>query len=260
MSLKRANLPEIKRVSRKEAIPLSYAQERLWFLDQFEGESAAYHMSVAFRCTRKESEYLKEALQHLIDRHEILRTRFVDKDGKGVQVIQKDVKLEIKKEDLRNIKNKKEQKSQARKIIEKSTDRPFNLEIGPLVRAVEISLGEDAYVIGVQLHHIISDGWSENIIVSDLSEIIASIKNKRKVILPPLKVQYADYAVWQRSLFERGGLLEKQLGYWIKELQGHPEESHFRLDYERGKEQTYRGKSLSTVLSKLDIALTLISP
>ncbi|WP_186032300.1 non-ribosomal peptide synthetase, partial [Burkholderia gladioli] len=208
-----AGLPPLVPVDRGAALPLSFAQQRLWFLDQLEPSSAFYTIPAAVRLHGAlDVDALRATLDEVVRRHESLRTRFVTRDGVAVQDIAAhlDVALPLVNlsglaEDARRLACEAELEAQAA--------APFDLATGPLVRACLIRLGEADHVVSLVLHHIVSDGWSTGVLVRELAALYTAFSRNEPSPLAELPLQYADYAHWQRAWLH-GEVLERQLDYW----------------------------------------------
>ena len=196
---------------------LSYAQSRLWFLDKLLPNSSVYNISSALHIKgHLEHSILEQAFKIVISRHEALRTKFVEIEGGGAQVIEDNVEFSIP------IHNKPgENLEQIKKEIEelcfKIANKPFNLSSIPLLRVELITINEAEQVLILVMHHIISDGWSMGILAKELMTSYELLKEGKEVKLPELPIQYADYAIWQREWL-KGEVLEKQLKYWKEQL------------------------------------------
>ncbi|MBB6498037.1 non-ribosomal peptide synthase/polyketide synthase [Pedobacter cryoconitis] len=217
-------------------IPLSSSQERLWFLDQLEG-STAYHIPTVLRMRGKlDRGALEFALQGVVNRHEVLRTVIVGEDGKAYQHIRPEDRWKlIVIDDLIY----KKDANALRNGIKELTDAPFDLSSDHMLRAYLIVLGEEEYVLSVVMHHIASDGWSTGIIVKELIEFYNASIEQRPVELPPLEIQYADYAVWQREQFSVP-VQQQHLDYWKGKLGG-VSTLYLPADYQRPAIQSSRG-------------------
>ena len=241
-------LPPIEVQPRPDYIPLSFSQERLWFIDQLEG-SVQYHLPTVLRLTGKLNfDALVFALQQMINRHEVLRTVILQKEGSGYQYIkEKDswqlqiVDGSIYKEDIESL----------QQYIKQLIDVPFNLSKDYMLRAALISLDKDDHVLVVTLHHIASDGWSTSIMVSELVELYNACAEQRAVALVTLPIQYADYALWQRTYLQ-GEAWDMKLGYWKDKLEG-VGALQLPVDYSRPLVQSTNG---ATTGFKLDKALS----
>ena len=214
----RALPPPIERVERGAGLPLSFAQQRLWFLDQF-GEGSAYHMPVALRLRGDLDERaLVASLEELLKRHGALRTRFESAGGREVQVIEPTVSLDLQRLDLCGLPDG-EREAEAKRLLEEEVSRPFDLSRAPLMRTKLLRVGEGDHVLVVTLHHIVSDGWSGGVLTRELGELYRGYRSGNASSLPEPGIQYADYAVWQRAWLS-GEVLEEQLDYWRRHLSG----------------------------------------
>ena len=210
-------MPEIGTVGRSQALPLSFAQQRVWFLDQLEPGSSAYNLPLAVRLTGKlEIEVLERSVREIVQRHEILRTVFDEQQGELVQVILPRGGSELIYEDLRGM---REKEAQARLRVQQQAERPFDLRHGPLVRIALLQLDEQEHILLLTLHHIIADGWSLSIFLREITRCYEAFTQSKPVLLPPMPIQYADFAVWQRGWLQ-GKVLEEQLTYWRRQLHG----------------------------------------
>ncbi len=240
-------LPPIAPVTRGDALPLSFAQERLWFLDQLEPGHAFYNVPEAVRLRGVlDVEALRRALGAVVARHEVLRTTFRTVDGRPFQVIASATAPEafvLPTEDLSGL------GAAAGEVLERrlaaEAARPFDLAGGPLIRAQLVRLGPEEHAFLLVLHHIVSDGWSMGVLHRELSELYAAYAAGADdaaalARLPVLPVQYADYAVWQRAWLG-GGELERQLAYWRTQLAGAPPVLELPTDHPHPAVQTYRG-------------------
>jgi amino acid adenylation domain-containing protein len=235
---------------------LSYTQERLWFLQQLQPESAAYNIPLGVRLSGKlDQQVLTKSLNELVRRHEVLRTNFVLKDGGPVQVIATELEVKPQQIDLRDM-TESEREVEALRLGRKEVVQPFDLEHGPLIRVKLLRLREEEHVLLVTMHHIVSDGWSSRIMVREFSQLYRTYVRGQEPSLPELKVQYADYAAWQREWLQ-GEALEEQLKYWRKQL-AEMEPLVLPTDYARPPAQQHRGAwqnmqlslSLSTALGE----------
>ncbi|HEU4556418.1 MAG TPA: amino acid adenylation domain-containing protein, partial [Longimicrobium sp.] len=233
-------LPPVVPAGRAGALPLSFAQERLWFLDRLEPESTAYNISAARRLAGElDKAALERGLGEIVRRHEALRTVFGEVDGTPVQVIAPYGGLALPVEDLSDL-SEADREAAVRRRAGEEARRPFDLSAGPLFRAALLRLGEEDHVLLLSMHHIVSDGWSMGVLFRELSALYVAYREGRESPLPELTVQYADYAVWQRDHL-RDGVLEGQLSYWRERLAGAPELLELPTDHPRPAVQTYRG-------------------
>jgi amino acid adenylation domain-containing protein len=230
--------PPLTRVPRDGPLALSFAQERLWFLDRLEPNSAGYNVPGALRlvgCLNVPA--LRQSLNEIVRRHEALRTRFEEKDGQAQQSVDGDVKVELPVVDLRASIGRDEL---LRTEVRDEAHRPFDLAKGPVLRAKLLWSGEEEHILLLTMHHIVSDGWSFGIFVRELSTLYAAFADGQASPLPELPIQYVDYAYWQR-LWLQGEVLERQLGYWRKQLEGAPAALPLPTDRPRPAFQSYRG-------------------
>ena len=211
---------EASRIPRRkpsESVPLSFAQQRLWFLDQVAPGSPFYNVANAIRLMFPINvEALEQSYNETIRRHEALRTTFHSSDGKPVQVIAESVHVSIDVRDLRHL-PRSEREGEALRIASEEAIRPFDLARGPLVRTTLIQMGAADYLLVLTLHHIVSDAWSMNVFGKEIQALYPAFCMGQPSPLPELPIQYADFAVWQREYLERG-VLEEQLAYWTKRL------------------------------------------
>ncbi len=252
-------LPPLVPVLRDGALPLSFAQQRLWFLAQFEGGSAAYHMAGGIRLNgRLDSNALSKALDCIVARHEVLRTSFAVIDGEPVQrIAREDIGFALSEVDLR-----KEADPQAtlQRLAAMEATAAFDLERGPMIRGQLVRLADEDHVLLVTMHHIVSDGWSIGVLMRELSALYEAFSQGKADPLPPLPVQYADYAAWQRGWLA-GGTGEEQARYWQQALAGAPVLLELPSDHARPAQQDYAGAltavRLDAVLSQRLKALSL---
>jgi acyl carrier protein len=252
--------PPIVAVAREQSLPLSFAQQRLWFLDQLEPASAFYNIPAALRLEGKlNSEALLHSLEEIVRRHEALRTIFPNRDGEPVQVISEAETLEIDRIDLSGL-AADERKAKARELATAEAQTPFDLNRGPLLRVKLLRLGrtggvateghpynEEEHVLLVTMHHIISDGWSMGVLIRELTLLYEAYSRGAKSPLEELPIQYADYAVWQRNWLQ-GAVLEAQMNYWRAQLAGAPAVLALPTDRIRPAVQNYRGAAQSKLL------------
>ncbi|AUG07230.1 non-ribosomal peptide synthetase [Pseudomonas sp. S09G 359] len=221
-------------------LPLSYAQQRQWFLWQLEPGSSAYHIPAALHLRGAlDIAALERALSTLVVRHEALRTVFETVDGEAVQVVQPAQPLVIEKHAATS--DGTPQSVQIKAFIDATLEQPFDLLAGPLLRVKLLQLGAEEQVLVIAQHHIVSDGWSMQIMVRELVELYQGYSQGHQVSLPVLPIQYADYAIWQRCWMEAGER-ERQLAYWTEQLGG--EQSLLQLPHDRPRPaiSSYRGQ------------------
>jgi len=213
--------PPITRVARDRALPLSFAQQRLWFLDQLEPENPLYNVPHIVRLTGGlNAAVLEQALKEIVRRHETLRTRFESVDDQPVQVIAPELRVPLEITDLTSL-PEGEREAEARRLAMEEVKRPFHLATGPLVRALLIKIADNDHALVVNTHHIISDRWSLGVLSQELAALYEAYAAGQPSPLPELGIQYADYAVWQRQ-YLAGAALDRQLEYWKQQLAGAP--------------------------------------
>ncbi|HEU4507241.1 MAG TPA: amino acid adenylation domain-containing protein [Pyrinomonadaceae bacterium] len=227
--------PPIVPVSREQSLPLSFAQQRMWFLAQMEPDLAVYNIPTALRMTGNLNiPALERSFTEVVRRHEALRTTFVGHDGIPVQVIHESEPVTIPVLDLTGC-----EESEAQRLIEEEGRRPFDLARGPLLRLKLLQLGTEEYVLLLTLHHIVSDAWSTEVLVREITSLYQAYVSGESSPLPELTVQYADYAAWQREWLQ-GEVLEAQLFYWRRQLGELPEILELPTKGPRPAVQTYR--------------------
>ncbi|MBW4564791.1 MAG: amino acid adenylation domain-containing protein [Mojavia pulchra JT2-VF2] len=236
-------------VPRDKNLPLSFAQQRLWFFDQFEPGSPSYNLPRTVRLQGKLNiDALSASLNEIIKRHEILRTSFAISDGQPIQVISPSVNLQLPVVDLQNI-PQEQRELELYRLAKEEAQTGFDLTQAPLLRAKLLQLDAEDYVILLTLHHIVSDGWSTDILIREVAALYTAFSAGKPSFLPQLPIQYADFAVWQRQWLE-GEALKNQLAYWQKQLSGELPILQLPTDRPRPTVQTYAGKTLSFVLPK----------
>ncbi|MBI5032176.1 MAG: amino acid adenylation domain-containing protein [Chloroflexi bacterium] len=241
--------PPIQPVPRAGELPLSFAQQRLWFLDQLEPNSPFYNLTEAMRLTGALNvAALERALNEIVRRHESLRTIFPTVDGKALQVIAPALTLQLPISDLRDL-NESERETRALQIAADEAQRPFDLARGPLLRAQLVCLRDDEHIVLLAMHHIIGDEWSSNVFIREISVLYDAFVYGRASPLPPLKIQYADYAAWQRAWLQ-GPVLDAQLAYWKQQLAGIPPLIELPTDRPRPAVQTPNGAYRTFTLDK----------
>jgi amino acid adenylation domain-containing protein len=232
--------PQLQRVDRTGRLPLSFAQQRLWFIDQLAPGSALYNMPLAVRLRGAlQLEVLDQVLSEIVRRHEVLRTGFELVEGEPVQVIATAKPMQLVIEDLSEL-AADQREAAARKLMKSEAQRPFDLIRGPLLRARLLRLEEEDHIALLTLHHISSDGWSMQVLLREVGLLYGAYARGDVSPLPELEIQYADYAVWQREWLQ-GEELERQLGYWRKQLTGAPAVLELPMDHARPPVQTHNG-------------------
>ncbi|HEX2201844.1 MAG TPA: non-ribosomal peptide synthase/polyketide synthase [Longimicrobium sp.] len=233
-------LPPVARVPREGPLPLSFAQERLWFLDRLEGGSAFYNLPAALRLSGAlDAASLERSLGEIVRRHESLRTVFTEAGGTAEQIVTPFAGFTLPVVDLSSL-DDGEREAEVRRRAAEDAARPFDLTAGPLFRASLLRLGADEHVLLVCIHHIVSDGWSTGVLLRELSSLYAAYVAGGASPLAELPVQYADFAAWQREQL-RGEALERQIAYWKGRLAGAPALLELPTDRPRPAVQTYRG-------------------
>ncbi|MFE9450989.1 non-ribosomal peptide synthase/polyketide synthase [Streptomyces sp. NPDC006739] len=208
--------PAVVPVARDAAVPMSYAQQRLWFLEEFAPGGAEYVTVLALRLRGTlDPDALGTALTALVARHESLRTTFDSVDGHGVQIVHPPHDVAPRPYDLSGL-SASEREPALRRLLAEERTRPFDLRQGPLLRAGLVRLGDDEHVLTLTLHHIVTDGWSSSVLLGDLAHLYRAELGAQEGELPALPVQYADYAHWQRTAGAVGS--DGQLAYWKRRL------------------------------------------
>src|SRR5579864_5377455 len=232
---------------RPERLALSYGQQRLWFIDRLQGGSAEYNVAEALRLRGElKVEALERTINTIVERHESLRTHFAEVEGSPVQVIEGVQRVEIAMVDLREWEGE-EQQERVRELMREEGAEAFDLERGPVLRLKLLKLGEKEHVLLRTMHHIVSDGWSQGVFNREFRVLYEAYEQGRENPLPPLRVQYADFALWQRRELESGGL-EAGLEYWKKELAGIPERLELATDRARPGLQTFGAEAVNVRL------------
>ncbi|HEX8337266.1 MAG TPA: condensation domain-containing protein, partial [Pyrinomonadaceae bacterium] len=246
-----AHVPRVvPRARAGDAAPLSFAQQRLWFLDRLSPGLPTYNIGVGLRLSnRLDARALERAFAEIVRRHEILRARIVSADGVASQVVVTNVDSPLETADLSSLADD-EREAELRRMVDAAAEHRFDLERGPLFRARLLKLGEEDHALLVTLHHIVGDGWSVGVMVSELAALYEAFAEGRPSPLAELPFQYADYAAWQRENL-RGEVLERHLGYWREKLRGAPPVLELPADRPRPSKPTYVGARLRIRLSPL---------
>ena len=239
--------------------PTSFAQQRLWFLHQWEPETPLYNIPRSFRLTGwLDIAALEQSVNELVRRHESLRTFFSVVDDQPRQVITPSLTVMLPVMDLSSIPDG-ERESETLRLATEEARRPFDLSRGPLLRGTLLRLAEQEHVLLLTLHHIISDGWSMGVLFRELSALYDAFSTGKPSPLAELPLQYPDFAVWQREWLQ-GEVLEGQLSYWKNQLADAPAVLELPTDRPRPPVQSYRGARQSMVLSgELNEALKTLS-
>ena len=228
-------------------LPTSFAQQRLWFLDQLEPGKSFYNVALTLRvqgylCRAA----LERSLSWLVERHEALRTTFAMREGEPVQLIATARPVPLSLIDV-SVQPVEEREERALLLAQEEVRHPFDLRHGPLLRALLIRLDEEEHLLVLTLHHIITDGWSQGILLRELAAGYEAATRGQTLALPPLPIQYADYAVWQRKWMQ-GTKLNKQLAYWKQQLAEAPQVLELPTDHPRPPIQRHRGASMGRPL------------
>lgn len=245
--------PPVERYSRDTDLPLSFAQQRLWFLNQFETGNSDYNISTSYNMPAAirikgalDTKALKKAFQKLVERHESLRTSFLIDDGRATQVIREPSDWFMDIRDLSHL-GYEEREAEVIRLAEDEATRSFDLLLGPINRARRIRLmrtrllrtSAEEHVLLLTMHHIISDGWSLGILIDEAAELYGAVIEGREPVLPELKIQYVDYAQWQRDWMD-GPVFNHQINYWKEQLAGVPV-LELPTDRPRPPTQTFNG-------------------
>ncbi|MDZ8084001.1 MAG: amino acid adenylation domain-containing protein [Nostoc sp. DedQUE12b] len=248
----------------EELLPLSYAQQRLWFLDQLEPNSASYNIPLALRLVGNLNQAaLEQSLQEIIDRHEALRTNFITVNGQPIQII-REQRTGSKEQGIVSVVNLKhlsptEQEIATQELVQQEAIQPFDLANQELIRATLVLLNKTEYVLLVCMHHVVSDGWSMGVFVQELAALYKAYSEGEPSPLAPLPIQYADFAIWQREWLQ-GDVLQTQLNYWQQQLKDAPALLSLPTDRPRPAVQTFAGATQEFTLSvELTNRLTKLS-
>ncbi|MBD2385061.1 non-ribosomal peptide synthetase/type I polyketide synthase [Cylindrospermum sp. FACHB-282] len=230
-------------------LPLSWSQERLWFLDQLEGASATYNMPAAVHLHGDlNADALEQALAEIVQRHEVLRTGFQSDDGGAIQVVLPEARLRLHSIDLQ-LMPVSEQETTVQQQIIKEAQTPFDLSQAPLMRATLLHISPQDHILLVTMHHIVSDGWSVSLVVRELSTLYQAFAQNQPSPLADLSIQYADFALWQRQWLT-GDVLQTQLSYWQNQLAGNLPILQLPLDDPLPDRQDYRGAQQNISISR----------
>ncbi|MDJ1181650.1 non-ribosomal peptide synthetase [Roseofilum casamattae] len=241
-------LPAIAPTEKDAEIPLSFAQQRLWFLDRLEGKSATYNIHRAIRLEGSLNVAALEAtLGEILHRHEVIRTTFQDNNGTPFQVISPSYNLNLPVIDLQHL-PQAIRESEVQRLALEAASEPFDLATESLVRFSLLHLNAESWVLLLTIHHIVSDGWSMRVFSSELQVLYAVFSQNKPSPLPELPVQYADFAIWQRQYLTPEHL-KANLNYWKQQLAGIPPLLELPTDRPRPKVQRFRGATASFTLS-----------
>jgi len=252
------HIPLLKPYPRDGHPPLSFAQQRLWFLDQFQPGSAFYTIPIALQLSgRLELSALEHSLSNVVRRHETLRTTFPIVDGQPVQFITETVSLEMSIVNLQKA-SKERREVEVRRIAASQAQKSFDLSVGPLLRVSLLTLSNEMHILLLTLHHIISDGWSADVFVQELVAAYEGFSHGRSLSLTDLPIQYADFSQWQRQWLQ-GEILDAELSYWKKQLAGSPPLLDLPIDRPRRAIQSFRGARYHfTLSSELSASLKVL--
>ena len=243
-----AGAPPIARAARGRELPLSFAQQRLWFLQQLEPESAYYNVHRVVRLEgRLGVQALEQTLSEIVRRHEVLRTTFPVADGQPFQLIGPAEGFRVPLVDLSALPHASRE-SAVKSLAARMSSRPFDLARGPVLRAALLRLGEREHVFLLAMHHVVSDGWAMGLLVREVAALYAAFVGGEQSPLAELEIQYADFAVWQRGWLQ-GEVLESHLDYWRRQLAGCPTTLALPSDRPRPAAQSFRGAALPLALS-----------
>ena len=249
----------IRCFSRKGTLPLSFAQQQLWLIDQLGPGNVAYNIPFALRLTGLlDVEILRKSLNEIVRCHEALRTTFAVIDGQPVQVVATALTLSLPLIDLRQL-PEAGREAEAQYLMQKQARQPFGLAQGPLVRATCMQLGKQEHLLLLTAHHIVFDDWSVDVFIREIMTLYQAFAAGRPSPLPELPIQYADYAVWQREWLQ-GETLEKQLVYWKQQINDAPAILELPTDRPRPPIQSFQGACQRFVLPQpLTSALKALS-
>ncbi len=249
---KHIDLPQSQTIPRRtgaDPCQLSFAQQRLWFLDQLESNSPLYNIPAAVRLTgHLNMAALEQSFNEIVRRHEALRTRFAVVDGSPVQVIAPTLNVPLPVIDLSEL-PEAERAAEAQSLTTAEVERSFDLARGPVFRTSLLRLNDEEHALLITMHHIISDGWSLGVFMRELTALYEAFSQGQPSPFAELPIQYADYAVWQRGWLQ-GEALEQQLTRWREHLLGAPAVLELPTDRPRPAVQSHRGAIHTLVLSK----------
>ena len=231
-----------------QLVPLSFSQERLWFLYQLEANGYTYNMAFRFQIEGNlDIDIFKKALETIMQRHELLRTCFQEVDEIPRQIIKPKIQLNLPLVDLQSL-SSTEQTQELERLTEQEIYTPFDLTQAPLMRTFLVKLKADSYLLFLSLHHSIFDGWSMKVLLQELSRLYEAFLQKQSNPLPDLPIQYGDFAVWQRQQLQ-GDKLTQEVNYWQQQLTGIPPLLEIPTDHPRPPIQTFKGNNCTFKLS-----------
>ncbi|MEH2411053.1 amino acid adenylation domain-containing protein [Nostoc sp.] len=251
--------PKIERISRSQKLPLSFAQQRLWFLTQLEPNSPFYNISAAVRLQGSLNlEALQQSFNEILRRHEALRTNFQTVEGQPVAIISSVIQLVLPVFDISKLPSNQQQ-AEVRQLADFEAQQPFDLNSDLLLRVKLLRFGEEEYIVLLTMHHIASDGWSIGVLVREITKLYQAFCDEQPSPLAELPIQYVDFAAWQRQWLQ-GKVLQSQISYWLKHLDGAPTLLELPTDHPRPATQTFQGATCSFELSvELSVALKKLS-
>jgi amino acid adenylation domain-containing protein/thioester reductase-like protein len=230
----------IRPIARPNHLPLSFAQQRLWFLDQMQPGSPLYNLPEAVRLVGSlDAIALEYSFNEIVRRHEALRTTFQTVNDQPIQVIAPPAPLPLKSIDLTHL-GKAEQEMEVQRLVNSEAQQPFDLAQGPLLRITLICLNNEEHVVLLTMHHIVSDGWSMAVLIRELRALYTAFSTGQPSPLAELSIQYADFAVWQCQWLQ-GEVLDRHLSYWRNQLSGDLPVLQLPSDRSRPRIQTFRG-------------------
>ncbi len=244
-------LQNLAKLSREHSsfLPLSFAQQQMWLLDQLVPNNPAYAVPIAVQLVgRLDVVILEQSLNEVVKRHEALRTNFTVINEQPVQVVDPSSQIQLTRLDL-GVLSDAEQRAEIQQLISQEVQRPFDLRCDPLIRALLFQLNGEKHVLFINMHHIISDGWSVGVLLHELTVLYQAYSQGQSSPLQELPIQYADFAVWQRQQLQ-GEILENKLTYWKSQLKGVPSLLQLPTDRPRPSVQTFHGASFPFTLSK----------
>ena len=230
--------------------PLSFAQRRMWILHQLDPTSAAFNISMAMRLTgRLDFTALKRSLSEVVRRHESLRTTFDEVEGQPVQIVNEPGESSLARVDLSLLDDPERRKAAIRKFVNAEGSRPFDLRLGPVLRATLLKLSAEEHMLLLSVHHIVSDGWSMGLLVKEVGHLYGAYSGGKEPQLPELPLQYSDYAEWQKNWLASNSL-RRQLDYWRNQLAGAPPDLELQTDWERPAVLSQKGGAQSLQLDE----------
>lgn len=234
----------------KTKFPLSYAQQRLWFIDQLEETTPQYNMPTALKFTgRLNEKAMQKSLNALMERHAVLRTVYIKEDDRPFQVINEPSEVNVTRIDLSHLKGE-ELEQNVKYLSKQEANTPFDLSSDPMLRVTLLSLAPDQCVLLITIHHIACDGWGIALLTQDFVALYQAFDSGSANTLEPLSIQYADYAQWQRNTITEDKI-EEQFRYWQEYLSGAPETHALPLDYSRPKHQDFNGQMFRQTFSPM---------